>query len=150
MMKSSELITISLNAMLSDDRDSLFSYIWEKYHKRIYYYITTVMHCSREDSEDLLQEVMMKVYDNLEQYKAGSSFNAWIYAIARNHCLDFKRKMAARPKDEEYREGDCKAPDLFETVCSGELNHAIMACLEKMDDNDREMIISAVFRRAQV
>jgi RNA polymerase sigma-70 factor, ECF subfamily len=139
MMRSTEIITITLNRVLSEDKDDQFGYIWEKYRKSLFYYITGIMHCTREDGEDLLQEIMMKVYNNLEHYKTGRSFNAWIYAITRNHCLDFRRKMTARPNDVEYREGDCEAPDVFETVCSGALNRAISDCLEKMDNDDREM-----------
>ena len=144
-MKPVELISIALNSALSDDRDSQFAHIWERYRKRIYYYITSVLHCSREDGEDLLQEIMMKVYNNLEQYRAGSSFNAWIYAIARNHCLDFKRKCNSRPCGEEYREGDCDTPDPFEAVCNGELHRAIQVCLKNMEDSEREMVYLRYF-----
>ncbi len=135
-----EIITFALTSALSDNRESRFAYIWKRYRKRIYYYITSVLHCSREDGEDLLQEIMMKVYNNLEKYTAGSSFDAWIYTIARNHCLDFMRKLKARPGAEEYREGDGEEPDPFEIVCSGELHQAIHGCLRDMDGSDREMI----------
>ncbi len=125
---------------LSNDREGLFSYIWERYRKKLYYYLTAIMHCSREDGEDLLQEIMMKVYNRMDQYKTGHSIEAWLYAIARNHCIDFKRKMSSRPCGEEYRESDGEAPDPFDTVCKGELNRAIYGCLKGMDDIDREMV----------
>lgn len=139
-MKPVELINIALNSALSNDRDSLFSFIWERYRKRLYYYLTVVMHCSPEDGEDLLQEIMMKVYNNLAQFRAGRSFDAWIYAIARNHCRDFRRKRESRTCGEEYREVAGGAPDPVDAVCSGELHRAIQECLGKMDDIDREMV----------
>ncbi|HOT46764.1 MAG TPA: RNA polymerase sigma factor [Spirochaetota bacterium] len=138
-MKTVEMINIALSSALSGDRESLFCSIWEKYRKRLLYYVTAVMHCSREDGEDQLQEIMVKVFNNLDQYRTGSSFNAWIYAIARNHCIDFKRKADSRPCGGELRDCDDKAPDPFEALCSGELNRAVHGCLEKMDDIDREM-----------
>lgn len=147
MMKLSEIITLTLSSALSDDRDILFSYIWERYRKRLYYYITVVMHCSREDGEDLLQEVMMKVYNNLEQFKPGHSFDSWIYAIARNHYLDFRRKTESSLCAEEYREGAGGAPDPIDVLCSGELYQAIQECLGKMDDIDREMVYLRHFER---
>ncbi len=131
---------IIMNRALSGDRESLFSSIWEKYRKRLYYYVTAVMNCSREDGEDLLQEIMMKVYDNLGQYRSGRSFNAWIYAIARNHCVDYKRKAGFRPCVEEFRDFIGEEPDPSEAVCSGELNRAIHRCLEEMDDVDSEIV----------
>jgi RNA polymerase sigma-70 factor (ECF subfamily) len=144
-MKTTEIFTIALSGVLSGDRESQFSRVWEKYRKRLYYYLTAAMRCSREDGEDLLQEIMMKVYENLETYKFGGSFNAWIYAIARNHCTDFKRKTDSRPCGEELRDCDGEAEDPFEAVCGGELNRAIQGCLEKMDDADREMVFLRYF-----
>lgn len=147
MMKSSELINITMIAMLSDDRDRLFEYIWKKYRKRLLYYIMAVMRCPRDEGEDLLQEIMMKVHDNLQQYKPGRSFDAWIYAIARNHCLDFHRKIKSRRADEEYHEGIAESPDVFDAVCSIELNRVIKKSLEKLDEVDREMVYLRHFER---
>ncbi len=138
-MKSLESTTITLNAMLSGDREGLFRFVWQTYRTRLYYYLTEVMRCPREEGEDLLQEVMMKVHDNLDRYRAGLSFNAWIYAIARNHCIDYKRKMNARPCGEEMGEMAGTTPDPFEEVCSGEVSRAVRASLDALDDDDREM-----------
>ncbi|MBN1496230.1 MAG: RNA polymerase sigma factor [Spirochaetes bacterium] len=140
MMKSSELITITLNAMLSKNREVLFRHVWEHYRKRLYYYVTAVMHCSPEDGEDLVQEIMMKVYDTIGRYKTGRSFNAWIYTITRNHCIDFMRKKDARPCGEELRDTADRVYDPLEDVCAGELNHAIRTSLDRLDDVDREMM----------
>jgi RNA polymerase sigma factor (sigma-70 family) len=140
MIKSPEIIAITLNKVLSDDRDDQFGYIWERYRIRLLYYITAVMHCGREDGEDMLQEIMIKVFNNLDRYIAGTSFNAWIYTITRNHCLDFMRKKKSKPENDEYCEGNGTAPDVFDEVCNSELHHAIRTCLEKMKGEDREMV----------
>lgn len=139
-MKSTEMISITLSAMLSEDREGLFRYVWESYRKRLFYYVTAVMHCSPEDGEDLIQEIMMKVYQSIGRYRAGRSFNAWIYAIARNHCIDCIRKMDVRPCGEELRDTAGNTPDPLDDVCTGELNHAIRTSLERLDDDDREMV----------
>lgn len=145
MTRAKELLNITLGKMLFSDREELFRDIWECYRKRIFYYITSVMHCNTEDGEDLLQEIMMKVYNNLQHYKAGRSFNAWIYSIARNHCLDFRRKLQCRPCCEEIQEYPGNDPGPYERVCSNELHQAIMKCLKDLDSNDREMIYLRYF-----
>lgn len=35
---------------------------------------------------------MIKVFNNLHKYNPLFSFNTWLYTIARNHCIDNKRK----------------------------------------------------------
>lgn len=145
MMESPRIITSMPGRALPDDKERLFGHLWETYRKRLSYYITAVMRCSREDGEDLLQEIMMKAYDTMERYKTGRSFDAWIYTIARNHCIDFHRKMKKRREEGEYREGDGESPDLFEALCTSELNRAIHACLEKLAEGDREMVYLRYF-----
>jgi RNA polymerase sigma-70 factor (ECF subfamily) len=46
----------------------------------------------KDNAEDLFQDVMLKVYRNLDRYNPLYSFNSWIYSIARNHCLNFINK----------------------------------------------------------
>jgi RNA polymerase sigma-70 factor, ECF subfamily len=147
MMKTRELIPIMLSRALSDDREGLFRHIWDTYRKRLYYYITAVMRAGREDGEDLLQEIMMKVYDHLDTYRAGRSLDGWLYAIARNHCVDFLRKKGSRPCGEEMREEQCKDEDPCEALCAGELNRTIEECLERLGAVDREMVYLRHFER---
>ena len=43
-------------------------------------------------SEDLLQEVFVKAYENIQSYNEDYAFSTWIYRIATNHTIDFLRK----------------------------------------------------------
>ncbi len=48
---------------------------------------------SRDDSEDLTQEILIRVYRNLYSYRAeAGSFQGWVLQIARNLIIDFYRK----------------------------------------------------------
>ncbi|MBK7099260.1 MAG: sigma-70 family RNA polymerase sigma factor [Sphingobacteriales bacterium] len=49
------------------------------------------MICNEEDANDTVQEVFVKVWQNLEKYNPKFSFNTWLYAIATNYCIDFLR-----------------------------------------------------------
>ena len=79
--------------------EEAFNAIWNRYHKPVLYFIQSMVH---HHAEDLLQEVMMKVYQNLNRYKPWYSFNTWIYTIARNHCINHlkKRKIDVHPISE--------------------------------------------------
>lgn len=63
-----------------ENKPKIFNFI----HKRIN---------SKEDAEDITEEVFLKVYKNLADFKwQGVSIEAWIYKIARNSIIDFVRK----------------------------------------------------------
>jgi RNA polymerase sigma factor (sigma-70 family) len=70
-------------------RQDLFRDIWNAYHKRILFFIRNMI---SGESEDLMQDVMLKVYRNLETFNPRYAFSTWIYAIARNHCINELRK----------------------------------------------------------
>ena len=49
---------------------------------------------SREDADDVLQEVYLAAYQKFTQLKNRDSFKAWLISIARNKCNDYYRKKA--------------------------------------------------------
>ena len=51
----------------------------------------------RESAADLAQEICVKAYQNLPNFKGQSKFTTWLYAITRNHCLNAIRSRAAAP-----------------------------------------------------
>lgn len=77
----------------------LFNEIWTKYHKRLLFFIKSRL---ADGAEDVLQEIMLKVYHNLENYNP-ISFNSWIYTVARNHCINSmaKKRLQTLPMTQE-------------------------------------------------
>lgn len=55
----------------------------------------------REAAEDAAQEVFVKAFTALPQFRRGSSFSTWIYRIAFNHCSNVRRG-AARARQESF------------------------------------------------
>jgi RNA polymerase sigma-70 factor (ECF subfamily) len=45
-----------------------------------------------QDAEDMLQQALLQAYAKLPQLRKSQSFGPWLYQIARNLCLDLKRK----------------------------------------------------------
>jgi RNA polymerase sigma-70 factor (ECF subfamily) len=50
----------------------------------------------RHTAEELLQDVFLRVVDNAQKFEQRSKFTTWLYAIARNLCIDHLRKMRHR------------------------------------------------------
>lgn len=52
----------------------------------------------RSEAEDLTQEIFLTVWRKLGGFRGESAFSTWLFAIARNACIDHSRRRAARPK----------------------------------------------------
>jgi RNA polymerase sigma-70 factor (ECF subfamily) len=52
---------------------------------------------SRDDAEDLAQEAFLRVYRSAASYQPRSKFSTWLYRIATNVCLDYKRRKKRNP-----------------------------------------------------
>jgi RNA polymerase sigma-70 factor (ECF subfamily) len=85
------LIEISLNGDIE-----AFSALVCKYQDRLYNFFMK-MNLSREDSEEIVQEVFIKVYNNLYRYNSNWSFSTWLYRIAVNTLRsEYKKKKKIR------------------------------------------------------
>ncbi len=74
-----------------------FGLLVERYEGKLRAYIYRLGKLGLEDSEDLLQEVFVKVYQNLNSFDSSLKFSSWIYRIAHNETMGYFRKARARP-----------------------------------------------------
>src|SRR3954453_12120109 len=54
---------------------------------------------SREDAEDLTQEVMLHAYAGFGSFRDGTSLKAWLYRILHNTWISQYRKRRCRPEE---------------------------------------------------
>lgn len=59
---------------------------------------------SEEDAEDILQETMILIDRNSQSYDCSYALSTWIYRIARNQALNFKRKVREISLPDQYEE----------------------------------------------
>jgi RNA polymerase sigma-70 factor (ECF subfamily) len=52
----------------------------------------------RDDPEDLMQEVFLKVFSRLDQFRGQVPFENWVARVALFTCLDRLRRQQARPE----------------------------------------------------
>lgn len=60
---------------------------------------------SKEDAEDISQEVFIKAYRVINQFKGNSSFKTWLYAIAKNTSYSYLEKKHPRIISLDQRDG---------------------------------------------
>jgi RNA polymerase sigma-70 factor (ECF subfamily) len=91
--------THTANAALGKAGGNLddFEGIYRQHAARIYT-LACRMAGSREDGEDLLQEIFLQAYRKLGSYKGDAALGTWLYRLALNHCLDYVRSKQAKMK----------------------------------------------------
>ena len=106
-----------------------FAVLVKQYSEPLYWKVRRIV-LSHEDANDVLQNVFIKVWSNLQNFQGKSSLSTWLYRIAINESLDFLRKqkladkvsadedvsVASRLMSDEYFDGDEVQARLQEAV----------------------------------
>ena len=74
-----------------DTRNFAFNQLVRKYQERIYWHVRKMV-LDHDDTDDVVQEVFIKVWNNLHRFRQDSRLYTWIYRIATNECLNFLKK----------------------------------------------------------
>jgi RNA polymerase sigma-70 factor (ECF subfamily) len=95
----------------------------------------------RDDIEDVVSEVMIKVYRNLHQYRPDYPFSTWLYRLAANHILDLgRRARKEHGRTEMPAQVADDAPGPEERVESRERRSLVREALSDIDPRYREAI----------
>jgi len=80
-----------IREILAGDQQAIQK-LHERYVDRMFHYIYTQTN-SYHDTEEMLQDVFLKVARKLDQFEGKASFKTWIFKIARNVVIDYYRKQ---------------------------------------------------------
>lgn len=76
----------------------LFEVLTERYKDKLSRYIWRLGIMRPEDREDILQNVFIAAYRNLNFFDQNLSFSSWIYRITHNETMNWFRRSGARPE----------------------------------------------------
>ncbi|HZJ41092.1 MAG TPA: sigma-70 family RNA polymerase sigma factor [Candidatus Saccharimonadales bacterium] len=136
-----ELVSIVL------ENQSIFSHLVNRYKDKLLRYIRRISNVGLEEAEDILQNIFIKVYLNLNDFDNSLKFSSWVYRIAHNEVIDNYRKRKARPqlldidiKDSQIKElaGDT---NILEEFVRQELKQEISVAISQIDIKYQEIII---------
>ena len=76
-------------------KERSFTLILKKYQEKLYWHIRRIV-VTHEDANDVLQNMFIKVWNALENFREDSQLYTWLYRIATNECLTFLEKEKKR------------------------------------------------------
>jgi RNA polymerase sigma-70 factor (ECF subfamily) len=128
-----------------------FENLIENHRKRVYNIAFKMLH-NQEDAYDITQEVFIRVFKSMKEFREEASFSTWIYRITKNACLDELRKRknkatVSMDEDLETEDGtikrqveDCSpGPDaLYESM---ELRDIVRTAIGHLSDEHKFVII---------
>ena len=85
-------------------REASFTQLVRKYQERLYWHIRRMV-VEHEDTNDILQNVFIKVWKNLDEFREESNLYTWLYRIGTNEALTWieqqKRRTSVSISDNE-------------------------------------------------
>jgi RNA polymerase sigma factor (sigma-70 family) len=121
-----------------DSRNLAFNQLIRKYQQKIYWHIRKMV-IDHDDADDLTQEVFIKVWKNLENFRQDAQLYTWIYRIATNECLTFlssKRKKFFLPINDVAAELTEKI-DSSPSIDGDEIQLKLQKALLRLPDKQR-------------
>jgi len=87
-----ELIELFRNA---DKKHYAFNLLVRKYQEKIYFFVRRMV-IDHDDADDVVQNIFIKVWNNLHTFREDSKLYTWLYRIAANESLSFLKSKQLR------------------------------------------------------
>jgi RNA polymerase sigma factor (sigma-70 family) len=119
-------------------RELAFTRIIKKYQEKLYWHIRRMV-VEHEDANDVLQNMFIKVWKSLENFREDSQLYTWLYRIATNESLTFlqqqkKRSSVSLDNEESTISRKIKADEHFD---ANKLEWKLQLAIEKLPEKQR-------------
>ncbi len=91
-IEDSEILNLFQN---EQTREKAFSLLVKKYQERLYWHIRRML-VHHEDTNDVLQNMFVKIWRSLANFRQDSSLYTWMYRIATNETLTYLEQQKKR------------------------------------------------------
>ncbi len=91
-MTDQELLVLFQNP---DTRRNAFNMMVKKYQQKVYWMVRKMV-VDHDDANDITQEVFIKAWSALENFRGDSQLYTWLYRIASNESINFLNKKKKR------------------------------------------------------
>jgi RNA polymerase sigma factor (sigma-70 family) len=119
-------------------KERAYTAIIKKYQEKLYWHIRRMV-IEHEDANDVLQNMFIKVWKGLENFREDSQLYTWLYRIATNESLTFleqqkKRSAVSLSDDEGGLSNKVKASEHFD---GNKLEWKLQVAIQQLPDKQR-------------
>ncbi|UOQ77618.1 sigma-70 family RNA polymerase sigma factor [Hymenobacter sp. 5516J-16] len=119
-------------------RNVAFNQLVRKYQQKVYWHVRKMV-VDHDDADDLTQDVFIKVWNHLENFRQDASLYTWIYRIATNECLSWlqsKRRRFFLPLHDVGAELTAKL-EADESLAGDEVERRLQKAILRLPDKQR-------------
>ncbi|RLD83400.1 MAG: hypothetical protein DRJ07_06705, partial [Bacteroidetes bacterium] len=120
-----------------------FRFLVER-HKTIVFNIVLQITRSKEDTEEVAQDVFLKAYQSINNFKGDSKFSTWLYRIAYNMAISKVRKKKlpiSSIEDYEFADHEIKQVyDDFELIENSDRKKYLKKAIDQLSSEDSLVI----------
>jgi len=112
------------------------------YYTDIYSYIRRLC-SSNQDAEDLTQQTFLKVWSSLDSFAGRSKFSTWLYRIAYNTYIDWRRGNAGQARcrpDQWWHERQDENPGPPANVAERQFARRLYEAVDQLDEDKRQIV----------
>jgi RNA polymerase sigma-70 factor (ECF subfamily) len=147
-MSEREIDRQILEACQQGDREA-FRRLFEAYRDTVYTIALHFLHGDEASAEDITQEVFVRLFTRIRQYRREAEFSTWLYRIVANACLDEQRRRKpfvhtdAADAEESLQSGASPSPEeLYDRL---ELTHSVRSALAGLTPSLRLTLLLKYF-----
>ena len=133
-----------LEAIQRKDRKATAEFV-SRYADAVYKYVFARLVPRADQVDDLVQEVFLAAWENLNQYRGTSSLGSWLMGIARHKVADYYRACLREPESLEPNEElpglENRGPDLDDLLSSELLRRKTWQTLRSLPEKYRIVLL---------
>tara|TARA_B100002019_G_C21058511_1_gene492915 strand:+ start:44 stop:628 length:585 start_codon:yes stop_codon:yes gene_type:complete len=133
-----------------------FGVLVDRYQAKLTRYIARLGVRDPEDQSDVLQDIFLKTYRNINGFDTSLKFSSWVYRIAHNEAISWYRKKNVRPEGHLIADGEevisflSAKEDAADVVFDQGINAEVLnRALLQLDNKYREVIILRFFEHKE-
>lgn len=105
-------------------------------HKTTIYSVCFMYASNRQEADDLFQEILINLWQGLNTFRFDSALKSWIYRIALNTSVSYKRKKHIKTEPLDI------APQLFQPeTYIGKQNEILRKRISRLEPIDRAIVL---------
>lgn len=120
--------------------------IYLQFREKVAGFVRSKVNC-RDDAEDLVQTVFLKVCENIDRYdEKKASLSTWIYTITRNTVYDYLKEKRDRPQVELREDTAVSDEEVDASLLTGETLEELATALERLPSDERDAVILLYYK----